>query len=384
MAKIKVLFITSYAGCSRTWKMAKTLSKSGFDVYILEWDRDSRLPTYEKVDKISVYRFRIKASYGLKLMYLLPLWWLYVGSFCLLKRFDVVQPQNLDNLIPVLLSKQIRKFKIVYDIADFYADAYIPAKSFLLKKLVRCIDLLLMRTADSTLIADEVRIKQIGFKPQNLYVIYNSPPDVYPNIASDAMFSKNDECFRIFYGGIISEDRGLYQLVKACQKISNVTLIVAGFGSLENHFSNFIRDKKNILFLRRISYEQVLTWSMKCDCLVALYDPSIPNNLYASPNKLFEAMMCAKPIIVSAGTAMADKVARHKCGVVVNYGDVNGLINAIEKLKNDRNLAILLGKNGRTAYLEKYNWNLMEERLLKLVEKVLNKSKVNSRNNTLE
>lgn len=103
---------------------------------------------------------------------------------------------------------------------------------------------------------------------------------------------------------------------------------------------------------------------MKEDVLFATYDPIYPTNRYASPNKLFEAMMCHKPIIVNDGTSMADIVRRENCGIVVPYGDVNELKNAILKLKNNPQLYGRLGVNGRNAYDTKYSWKIMEQRLL--------------------
>jgi len=370
--KTKVLLIATYAGCPRTWKMAKTLAKAGCDVHILEWDRDLQLQPLEWVDEVLAHRFRVKAHYGWKLIYKLPLWYFYITIFCLVKRFDIIQPQNLDNLIPIWLLRRIKNFRIVYDIADFYADAYVPTNANLLRKLTRYLEALLVMRVNATIIADEARIKQIGFKPKNLYVIYNSPPDVYGILLSRLCTAVNKNShFTIFYGGAIDDGRGLYHLVEVCQRISDVTLMIAGFGRLEKHFLNFIKAKKNVIFLGRISYQEVLNRTMKCDCVVVLYDPRIPNMVYASPNKLFEAMMCGKPVVVSAGTAMASTVWREKCGLVVNYGDVNELKRAIELLKNNPNLALSLGKNGRKAYLEKYNWQTMEKRLLQVYDSIV-------------
>jgi glycosyltransferase involved in cell wall biosynthesis len=360
--------------------MAKTLVKAGYEVHILEWDRDSHLQPLEWVDKVLAHRFRVKAPYGWKLIYQLPLWYFYVTIFCLVKRFDIIQPQNLDNLIPIWLLRRIKNFRIVYDIADFYADAYIPTNAFLLRKLTRYLEVLLVMRVNATIIADEVRIKQIGFKPKNLCVIYNSPPDVYGKLRARTRGKllsrlctaiKTNSHFTIFYGGAIDDGRGLYHLVEVCQRVSDVTLMIAGFGRLEKHFLNFIKAKKNILFLGRISYQEVLNCTMKCDCVVVLYDPRIPNMVYASPNKLFEAMMCGKPVVVSAGTVMASTVWREKCGLVVNYSDLNELKRAIELLKNNPDLASSLGKNGRKAYLEKYNWLTMEKRLLQLYSSIV-------------
>ena len=77
-------------------------------------------------------------------------------------------------------------------------------------------------------------------------------------------------------------------------------------------------------------------------------------------------MMCAKPIIVNDSTSVADKVREENCGLVVPYGDYEALKEAVLTLKNNPELCKELGENGRRAYDTKYNWKIMEKRLLDL------------------
>lgn len=352
--------------------MAKTLADAKYEVHVLEWDRDANLKEFEIKDNISVHRFRHRASYGMSLIYLLPLWWLFIARTCLTNRFHVIQPQNLDNLLPVWFLRPVKGFKIVYALADFYSDAYIPLTYPFLRSSIRFVELSLIKTVTATILVDEARIAQIGFQPRGLTVIYNSPPDMcHELLLTENTITESYDSFNVFYAGGISEAQGVYLLADACQNTSGVTLKVAGFGNQEKHFVNYVRTKKSILFLGRIPYEQVLNLAMKCDCIVVLYDPKVPNMVYASPNKLFEAMMCGKPVIVSAGTAMAKKVMNENCGLVINSGSIVELEKALNLLKGDRGLSLSLGLNGRKAYLEKYDWRLMEKRIVTLYNSLI-------------
>jgi glycosyltransferase involved in cell wall biosynthesis len=109
---------------------------------------------------------------------------------------------------------------------------------------------------------------------------------------------------------------------------------------------------------------------MKCvresDVLFAIYDPIVQNNKYSSPNKLFEAMMCQKPIIVNSGTSMDRIVQGEKCGIVIESLTPSAFREAILRLKEDAQLRETLGKNGRAAYDERYSWSIMEQRLINL------------------
>jgi glycosyltransferase involved in cell wall biosynthesis len=344
--------------------MASTLIRHNFKVAILEWDRGSNLATSGYEDGIRIWRMKLKAPYGIRLMFKLPVWWLYVFFYLIFHNFEVIQPQNLDNLIPALIISRMRRIKIVYDIADFYADAFIPFQMIALRKVTAKLERLLIKAVSAIILVDESRLTQVNALQKYFRIIYNSPSDKYLELR--AKLGKNkiiNSTFAIFYAGILAKDRCLDLLISTISEIDNVSLVIAGFGSMENEIRKMVRGKRNIKFLGRISHMGVLQLTYLSNCIVALYDPFFPNNVFASPNKLFEAMMCRKPIIVSEGTAMAKIVYKEQCGIVIKYNDSEELKSTVEKLKKDSNYSRLLGKNGRVAYLRKYSWNLMETRL---------------------
>lgn len=86
--------------------------------------------------------------------------------------------------------------------------------------------------------------------------------------------------------------------------------------------------------------------------------------------KLFEAIMCSKPILVSKGTAMAELVDRENCGLAVDCQSAEEIKQAIAKLKQNPELCNLLGANGRKVYEREYSWQVMEQRLLSLYHEI--------------
>jgi glycosyltransferase involved in cell wall biosynthesis len=104
------------------------------------------------------------------------------------------------------------------------------------------------------------------------------------------------------------------------------------------------------------------------DVMVATYSPAIPNHRFSSPNKLFEAMLLAKPIIVARDTNIDRIVQAEGCGLVVNYGDLPALEEVLVQLQHDPTLRQRLGEQGRKAYENSYAWSHMKIRLLKLYQ----------------
>jgi glycosyltransferase involved in cell wall biosynthesis len=105
--------------------------------------------------------------------------------------------------------------------------------------------------------------------------------------------------------------------------------------------------------------------------VAALYDPKVPNNRYAAPNKVFEAAMLSKPVIVSEGTAIAELVRSTGFGLVVPYGDRTALREALERLMLSPAECEAMGARGRSAFESGFNWKVMEARLLEAYRSLL-------------
>jgi len=159
--------------------------------------------------------------------------------------------------------------------------------------------------------------------------------------------------------------RGITDIIKAVQDLPNVELILAGSlidADIMGTIEKYPESTKYIGWIP--SYHEVLERTLSSDILIRLSDPKHPKTRYESPNKLFEAMMCGKPIIVSDMSAMATIVRKTNCGLVVPYGDIGAIKEAIRKLVVSPDLRKEFGTNGRNSYDRTYSWLLMEQRLL--------------------
>jgi glycosyltransferase involved in cell wall biosynthesis len=361
---LEVILIRSRAIDPSINKVAKTLSKNGYDVKLLVWDRMGNTQT-EKVDGYRVYRFGLKAPHDkTSVLFYLPIWWLYEFFFLLKHRSTIVHVCDLDTLIPAIFAKLIKKTKLCYTIYDFYADNLPNKFPSIFRKLIAFTERFGIRFTNALFLVDKCRYEQVKeSKINRIEYIYNSPQDRFIPVQEN--HSNAEEGLKIFYAGVIHKSRGLEYLIKAIEHITDVKLTIAGTGPDKDFLENISSDTKAyIRYIGPIPYEEVIERTIESDLLFAFYDPSIPNNKYASPNKLFEAMMCGKPIIMNSGIAASEIILEEECGLIVPYGDINAIREAITKIKNYPELRVKLGENGRKAYEEKYNWKIMEKRLL--------------------
>ena len=352
----------------RVEKEAEALANYGHQVQIVAWDRTAALPTTEHREKYTIHRLAIKSGYAEGMANLPALIWWEMGLlFWLLRKgksFDVIHACDFDTILPALCCKWLYKKKIVYDIFDFYAD-HLRRTPELIKDWIRILDYFAVRSADSVIIVDDSRREQIKpANPNQVTVIYNSPGDVFPQLQGRR--DQLGENLRLVYVGLLQVERGLLELLQVLNSHPSWHLDIAGFGGDQKVIMEAAQQIENIKWHGRIPYQKTLKLTAGCDVSIATYDPSIENHRYASPNKIFEAMMLSKPVIVAHKTNMDEIIRRWNCGLVVDYGDPVDLERAIIRLDKNPSLRRELGKNGRQAYQREYSWVKMEKRLIHL------------------
>ena len=368
----------SVAPDPRVAKEAKALSEAGYRVKILAWDRDGNTPKKETifVDEeskvgVEIIRLHILSAFGRGMQNLPSLLRWQAGILIWMWRnrdsFDLIHACDFDTILPSLFVGRIFRKKIIYDIFDFYAD-HLRKTPRLIKSIIRSLDIWAINRADALILADPSRKDQIqGANPRKMAVIYNSPEDIRKQISN----RKTGSSFSVVYVGLLQLERGLGELLQVMQNHPSWSLDLAGFGGDREFILERANSLKNVIWHGRVAYEKAMELSAKADVLIATYDPAIPNHRYSSPNKLFEAMMLGKPIVVAKGTNMDGIVKKWNLGLLIDYGDVADLERALETLHTNSNLREELGENARQAYDDEYSWEQMRNRLTNLYSSVV-------------
>jgi glycosyltransferase involved in cell wall biosynthesis len=365
----KVIIVRSRAIDPTVNRVAKALADSKYEAELLLWAREGIGHTEIK-DGYRIYKFGLKAPYYKpSLLLYLPIWWFSEFMFLLTSRPSVIHACDLDTLIPAILAGKIMGTKVCYTIYDFYADILPQQVPGIVKKLVASIERFSLRFVDVLFLVDRARFEQVGgARIKKVEYIVNSPEDLLRPKLDIETHSK----LSMFYAGYLDKSRGLEELINGVRELDDITLTIAGSGEEEEYIKAISKRMPNLQFLGQIPYQEVISRELDADILFAFYDPKLPSNKYASPNKLFEAMMCAKPIIVNEGTTVSEIVSKHRCGLIVPYGDIGAIKAAVVNLQSNPDLRQWLGWNGRRAYEQLYSWDIMKSRLVNAYKTVAN------------
>lgn len=285
--------------------------------------------------------------------------WLIINN----NKMDIIHAFDLDAGLPAYFVSKMFKKKYVYHIADYYVDSRkgIPER---LKNRVRDLENYLINKSDLTIICTEERKQQIsGSKPQKLKVIHNTPiveEDITINEDIDDITIKKE--LQLNYIGALHSTRFVTETLEVVSEIADLNLRIGGFGTEQEIVESYGERFGNIEFIGEIDYQNALLEYATCDLVMAIYDPKVPNHKFSAPNKIYEAMMLGKPIIVAKNTGIDKIVEEENMGYVIEYNK-NEFKNLIYKLLEDRGDMHIKAMNARIAY-KKYSWETMRNSLL--------------------
>ena len=181
----------------------------------------------------------------------------------------------------------------------------------------------------------------------------------------------NEKRDEVCYVGGIAYIRGIKEIVKAMECANTVRLNVAGTFNekeVEQEVKAYAGWKKvnEHGFLSRNEVAKMMSYSKAG---LVTFHP-LPNHIDAQPNKMFEYMSAGLPIITSNFPLWKQIVEGNQCGICVDPLNPQEIAEAIEYIIFHPDIAQEMGQNGKKAVIEKYNWSVEEEKLLKVYERL--------------
>lgn len=185
-------------------------------------------------------------------------------------------------------------------------------------------------------------------------VTVNNFPNFYDITFCDTPFLKREKI--IGYAGGLDEIRGKNVIFSAMQKVDG-KLVLAGEHNIKNS------DK--ITCIGMVDKTGVSALYAKSMLGLVLYKPAA-NHYDAQPAKMFEYMAAGLPVIASNFPLWKEIIEDNQCGICVEPENVEQIAEAINFFLNNPDEAERMGRNGRNAIEEKYNWNTEKVKLFKL------------------
>lgn len=219
---------------------------------------------------------------------------------------------------------------------------------------------------DYLIVPQQFMVPKYGKLNKNTCVIENF---AFIDLSEETMekWKAKNENFNIFHAGSLTVERGLFNmidLVKRTPPEINLTLA----GNVNDRHLPVLKDtsnKYNFEYLGLLNKSELDSKYKNSHCGIILYENKGQYHRSYSV-KLFEYMVNAMPVIMPDFGDWISFNKETQCGLNVNPNNPEEVLEAVLFLWKNQDEAKKMGGNGRSAVLEKFNWGVAEEKLVKI------------------
>ena len=346
-------------------KQAKTLVKAGYDVTLIAQHDKNEVVDGVKIIALPKPRNRFWRMLGA--------WRVFKLAFK--QKADVYHFHDPELLPMGLLLKLLTKGKVIYDVHEDYPKAILSKYwlSSIIRKPVSSIFNLVEKTISQRLDCVITATDDIAqrFKQDKTVAIKN-----YPLVATIEPKSKHDDSENptVIYAGGLAEERGISEIVQAMEYLDsskNIKLVLYGRFSPDS----YEKEVKKLKGFEKVEYRgwiepEELWLKMSATTAGVVCLRPVERYIVGMPVKLFEYMAAGLPVVASNFPLWKEIVEGNNCGLTVNPLDPREIADAVEYLLEHPEEAEAMGRNGRKAVMEKYNWENESKKLLDLYEEL--------------
>ena len=397
-----IWIINDYAGSAyhgmefRNYYFAKEWVKKGYEVYIITasyMHLFKNLPkiensfTFEKIDGINYLWVKV-INYGESTNKKRVLKWVEFASklFFLplskMKKPDVIIASPMAPFLVIPAYRLAKKFtaKFIYEVKDIWPLSIIELGNIspnhpLIKMMSWC-EKFAITKADYVVSSlqnyDEHLKNDLGINKNFVWINNGISLDDMKQIEPLPKEIENKvlkDKFIVGYTGTIGIANALEYLLesaKLLQSYEDIHFIIVGDGKEKENLKQKY-NLNNVTFINPIKKQQVQSMLKLFDvCYIGLKK----ENLFkygVSPNKLFDYMYSAKPIVYAINSGKNNIVNVSKCGISVEAENPKEISKAILEIYNmDKNKREKLGQNGKKYVLEHFTYEKLAQKFEEL------------------
>jgi glycosyltransferase involved in cell wall biosynthesis len=313
-----------------------------------------------------------------------------------LRRPDVVYASStpLTSGIPGAFASRLRNVPFVFELQDLWPTA--PAALGYLTSRVELavaegLEKALYANSDRIVVCSEAVVSALGRRGiprEKLILIPNfSDTDLFRPDERDEEFRAAkglDGKFLALYAGAMGASNGVYQLADAAAVLKQrgddrVQIVLVGDGNERPALERRVEKEglDNILVLPPQPREAMPKLVGACDVTLTVFAPH-PVLALNSPNKFFDSLAAAKPVIVNVDGWLRRLVEENDAGIYVPAGDPNALADGVVALAGQPDRLRAMGENARSLALREFARDLLTDRLADELERIANRNGASS------
>lgn len=319
------------------YEIAKRLKDTGIEVKVLTTGN----PKIKKMNEIQTVRLPINRYF------------MNLSALNILKHvkgFDLIQTSNYNACFPSFVAGKLSRKPVVCLVQGAYGKRWLKMRGPLLGSISMLVEKFqINHSYDKMIFLSNYARKaalDIGVKRKITEVIR-------PGVEFKKFKARKKEPFVLFVGRL-AKQKGLEYLMEAARELPETDFLIVGRGEQEKKMKSIA--PKNVKFLGFVSENR----------LIDLYSRAL---IFCLPS-IAETFGFVQLEAMASSCAIVSTTPLEYSGIKVKAKDTKALKKAIEKLLNNKKLAIRMGKKNRML-AKKYNWSSFIYRLIEMYEKII-------------
>jgi len=201
----------------------------------------------------------------------------------------------------------------------------------------------------------------------NFQIIHNGVNEIYFKASSTAKV-RYDNGYNLLLIGGINELKGIWFLINVLKQLKNMDwhLTIIGKSSPSSDIIDGYGWESRITYIEWLEPRELIYHYDNCDIVVA------PSRFDTFNVPVLEGMARGKPVITTYSSGASEIIDNYRDGIIVNFGDINSLRNAMIFLAN-REKRVQIGCNARKK-AEKYSWIEVSKQYINSYQRFIDKT----------
>ena len=392
--EVVMLLAKSYLLETRSRKEAESLTRAGYDVTVISWDRFGQGPGDKRVAGVRNVSLSIlsgmefsKVAYALASVILMT----YSFLWCIRHKKGTyfVHSNEFHTLLPGVMLRvlQPRRVRLVYDCRDLTPSGYAQWYGLGLGLVAGELEKKLLPYVDSIITVNSfIRDYLQQFTPAPIFIVRNTP-----DTGSIPSQSKRDlkEHFGlkglvVSYVGMLRKDVALDEFIEAARQLSEtrngeISFVIVGYGPELNRIRAAASQLANmVLFVPRVPHGEALKYVKASDIsfvvfrtLADSHHSSEYNRLVsmnsdiATPWKIHEAMACGSCVLVRKNTHTWKFAMDLGYGISAGSGTASEIADSLSWAIGNPCALDSMGDAAQKHFRESFSWDIASKNLLR-------------------
>lgn len=298
------------------------------------------------------------------------LYWLRAFFTGLRLRFDAVHCHDIYPMPAAAMLARVRRVPLIYDAHELVD--HVRSSQTLLGRFWDAAHRWAVRRADLVIAANESRARFLvehGYRPRRPPVVVMNIGDGAAGAQESAIETAMSEAgvtgagYLVIYQGWLAHDRHSVELVEAFGALpEDMHLLLVGNGPAMADVRRRVQElglERRVHLTGYLPKERVLELVAGSDLGILLYDSRVLNNYYCAPNKLFDYIAAAIPVVASDLPEPRRVLAGTGAGVLVAEASPEALAAAIRSART-----LEPDAEAFRCILDRFSWSHEVERLL--------------------